>query len=346
MEIEDILKTIIHPESGMDIVALGMVGNVKEDAQSISLTLRMPKAHDAAANSLRRAVEAALFEATSKQIKVIVSEPAPENKKELAKAQMKANSTTSGIKNVIAVSSGKGGVGKSSVTCNLAIVLKDLGYKVGVLDGDIYGPSMPKMFDLENYHPLTESEESENIMPAIGYGIKVMSIGFFIEADKALVWRGPMATSALRQMVHQTAWGELDYLLIDLPPGTGDVHLTIVNEIKIDKAIIVTTPQAVALADVVRGIAMFKSEHINVDVAGIVENMAFFSPNDNPQKKYFIFGQGKIEKVVSEAQLPILAQIPIDESIASGSDDGRPYCELFKDSLIYNSFLKLANKIL
>lgn len=345
MQIEDILKTIIHPEKGVDIVSLGMIGNVKDEGDTLSLTIRMPKAHDPAANNIRRAVERALIEHTTKKVNIIIAEPAPENKKQVAAEQMKKNTTTSGIKKVVAVSSGKGGVGKSSVTVNLAIALKDLGYKVGVLDADIYGPSMPKMFGVEGFVPTTESEDSQNIMPAEMFGVKVMSIGFFIDASKALVWRGPMATSALRQMVHQTAWGELDYLLIDLPPGTGDVHLTIVNEIKINEAIIVTTPQGVALADVVRGIDMFNSEHIAIPVTGIVENMAYFTPTDNPDKKYYIFGQGKIENVAIQCGLKVLAQIPIDERIAAGGDDGKPYVELYKESEIGAAFRELAKLV-
>lgn len=345
MEIEDILRTIVHPELGVDIVSLGMVGNVKIDDASISLTLRMPKSNDRSASSLRRAVEGALGAAYGKKVNVIVAEPAPENKKEKAVAEMKAKSTIGGIGKIIAISSGKGGVGKSSVASNLAIALKELGYSVGLLDGDIYGPSMPKMFGLEGYVPLTESETSENIMPAEAFGIKVMSIGFFIQPEKALVWRGPMATSALRQMIHQTAWGKLDYLLIDLPPGTGDVHLTLVSELKVDAAVIVTTPQAVALADVVRGIDMFNSEHVKIPVKGIVENMAFFEPKDQPGKRYYIFGKGKIEAVAQNVGLPILAQIPIDEEIASGGDDGTPYCQKHKDSPIFESFKLLAKTL-
>lgn len=342
MEMENILKTIIHPELGVDIVSLGMVGDVKQSADAISLTIKMPKAHDHASGSIRRAVEKALGDATGKTITVIVSEPKPENKKEQAQQQMRQNSGASGVKKVVGISSGKGGVGKSSVTANLAIALKNLGFKVGILDADIYGPSMPKMFGLEGFVPLSEDENSEIILPAMSFGIKVMSIGFFIEADKALVWRGPMATSALRQMVHQTQWGELDFLLLDLPPGTGDVHLTITTEIKIDSAVIVTTPQAVALVDVVRGIALFRNENVNVPVVGMVENMSYFSPSDMPNKKYYIFGRGKSEAVAKATGLDIVASIPIDEKICECGDDGKPYCEIYPKSQIAASFEVLA----
>lgn len=327
--IEELLKNIIHPETGKDIISMGMVENLVTSDTKISLTLRFTKPHDPSAASLRRAITAIIHQKTGIEPSIIVADPAPANKTKEHNEILKQNSTTANIKKIIAISSAKGGVGKSSTTANLAITLAKAGYKVGVLDADIYGPSMPTMFGLADYTPLTSQTETlpngnPLIEPAQKYGVKVMSIGFFIQPEDALIWRGPMATSALRQLLHQTLWGTLDFLLIDLPPGTGDVHLTLISEIKISAALIVTTPQLVALADVVRGITMFKSENVNIPVLGIVENMSFFAPDDQPHKKYYIFGKGKTQKVAEQCSLPIILSLPILEKMSDGADQGTP----------------------
>lgn len=230
-----------------------------------------------------------------------------------------------GIENIIAISSGKGGVGKSTVTANLAICLQKMGFKVGLLDADIYGPSIPTMFDLEGAQPYSVKVDGKVKMgPVDGHGVKILSIGFFAEMDQAVVWRGPMASKALQQMIHDADWGELDFLLIDLPPGTGDIHLSIVQQIPVTGAVIVSTPQNVALADVRKGVAMFKMDSINVPVLGVVENMAYFTPAELPDNKYYIFGQNGARDLAERLDIPFLGEIPLVQSIREASDVGRP----------------------
>lgn len=333
----EILKNVIHPEQGKDIVSLSMVENLVQEDGAIRFTLRLSKAHDPMAISIKRAAEAAIYQATGVTPTIIIAEPTPKKltKKPAAHAEHAVKT--------IAVASGKGGVGKSTVTANLAVSLARMGYQVGVVDADIYGPSMPKMFGTEDYVPMTETEDAQSIIPAQAHGVKIMSIGYFVKPSDALVWRGPMATNALKQLIHQTAWGKLDYLLIDLPPGTGDIHLTAVAELKIDGAIIVSTPQQVALADVVRGISMFKNENVNIPVLGLVNNMAYFTPAELPDNKYYIFGKGSIEKLAQETGYAILAEIPLVQSIAEGGDAGEPIAT--QDSVVGEVFALLAQKV-
>lgn len=317
------LKEIIHPEKEQDIVSLGMVENLTAEEDKIQLTLLFNRAHDPFASSIKRNCEAAIRSALPEftgQILIFIKEAAAKPNPEKEK-----RTTTSDIKNIIAVSSAKGGVGKSTVTANLAVSLSKLGYRVGILDADIYGPSQPILFDVEEYQPAgTQVDGVEQIFPAENYGIKIMSIGFFINPDDALMWRGPMATNALRQMIHQTAWGELDFLLIDLPPGTGDVHLSLITELPITGAIIISTPQKMALADVIRGIAMFKNEKIHIPVLGLVENMAWFTPQELPNNRYYIFGESGAKKLAEEQQVTLLAQIPLIQSVRESADQGAP----------------------
>lgn len=230
-----------------------------------------------------------------------------------------------GVKNIIAVASGKGGVGKSTVTANLAVSLERMGFKVGLLDADIYGPSMPTMFDLEGEQPHSIKVNGvSKINPLESYGVKVISIGFFAGMDQAVVWRGPMASKALRQMIHEAHWGELDFLLVDLPPGTGDIHLSIVQQIPITGAVIVSTPQSVALADVRKGVAMFQMDSIHVPVLGIIENMSYFTPAELPDNKYYIFGKNGAKSLAEKIDIPFLGEIPLVQSIREASDVGRP----------------------
>lgn len=335
-ELIKVLSKIMHPEAGKDIVSLGMVEDIKISGDGIRFTLNFPKARDPFINSIRRAAESAIVEAYpqyASKISVTVKEAAP---KKAEKPEVKTS--TGKIKNIIAVSSGKGGVGKSTVTANLAVALAEKGYKTGILDADIYGPSMPKMFGVEDYQPLADktSDGQELIVPAESHGVKIMSIGFFINSDDALVWRGAMATNALRQLIHQTKWDDLDFLLIDMPPGTGDIHLTIVQELKLTGAIIVTTPQAIALADVVRGIKMFRSEGINVPVLGIVENMSWFTPAELPDSKYYIFGESGGKMLAAGAGVPLLGEIPLIMSIRENGDNGKPQSNIFYSALADN----------
>lgn len=240
------------------------------------------------------------------------------------KPEIKGNEIP-GVKNIIAISSGKGGVGKSTVSANIAICLQKMGFKVGLLDADIYGPSMPTMFDVEGAQPHSVQVDGKSKMkPVESYGVKLLSIGFFAGTDQAVVWRGPMASKALQQMIRDAHWGELDFLLVDLPPGTGDIHLSIVQQIPITGAVIVSTPQHIALADARKGVAMFKMEAINVPVLGIIENMAYFTPAELPENKYYIFGQNGAKNLAEKLDVPFLGEIPLVQSIREAADVGRP----------------------
>ncbi|MGB0427970.1 MAG: Mrp/NBP35 family ATP-binding protein [Flavobacteriales bacterium] len=237
---------------------------------------------------------------------------------------IKANSLD-GVKQIIAIASGKGGVGKSTVSANLACALAKSGKKVGLVDADIFGPSIPIMFDVEHERPLmTEVDGKQKIKPIESHGVKILSIGFFTQASKAVVWRGPMATKALNQMLHDAHWGELDYLLIDLPPGTSDIHLSLVQSVPVDGAVIVSTPQKIAIADAKKGVDMFQMETINVPILGLVENMAYFSPEELPDNKYYIFGMNGIKNLAEDMAMPFLGEIPLVQSIREASDAGRP----------------------
>jgi ATP-binding protein involved in chromosome partitioning len=230
-----------------------------------------------------------------------------------------------GVQNIIAVASGKGGVGKSTVTANLAVTLHKMGFKVGLIDADIYGPSAPIMFDIQHAKPITVHVDGKNMMgPVEGYGVKVMSIGFFANMDQAVVWRGAMATKALTQMIHDTHWGELDFLLIDLPPGTGDIHLSMVQNVPVTGAVVVSTPQKVALADARKGVAMFKMDQINVPVLGILENMSYFTPPELPENKYYLFGKEGARQLAKTMDVPFLGELPLVQSIREAGDVGRP----------------------
>lgn len=250
-----------------------------------------------------------------------------------------------GISNIIAVSSGKGGVGKSTITANLAVALAKMGFKVGVLDADIYGPSMPIMFDVEQAKPVSvEVDGKSKMQPVTSYGVEILSIGFFTKPDQAVIWRGPMAAKALNQMVFDANWGEIDFMLIDLPPGTGDIHLSIMQSLPITGAVVVSTPQAVALADAKKGVAMFQNESINVPVLGIIENMAYFTPEELPNNKYYIFGQEGAKNLAQDLQVPFLGEIPLVQSIREAGDYGRP-AALQTATPLEKSFEDLARNV-
>lgn len=320
-EIKRLLGTIVHPETGESLVSGGMVEHLATTADKATVVLRFARTRDPFAAKIKKQVENVLSEAfPQSEILVVIKEggqpPRPEPKQ---------TTTTGGIAHVIAVASGKGGVGKSTVTANLAVALRNMGYRVGILDADIYGPSQPKMFGVEGYLPDAVQEEGEDrIVPAEALDIKLMSIGFFIKPTDALLWRGAMAVNALKQMIHQTRWGTLDFLLTDLPPGTGDIHLSIIGELKIDAAVIVSTPQQVAVADVVRGVEMFRNPNVDIPIAGIVENMAWFTPEELPDNRYYLFGKGGARKFAEENGVDFLGEIPIVQSIMEGSEAGRP----------------------
>ena len=321
-KLEKLLRSIIHPETERNIVDSGFVDRADlGDDGSVAITLRFQKARDPFAQKIKRQVEE-LMERSFPESKcmVIIREAAPKPRRQ------ENPTTTTDICRVIAVASGKGGVGKSTVTANLAVALRQRGYNVGIVDADIYGPSQTKMFGVEDYVPDAERDENGNdfIIPAQSYGIKIMSIGFFIRPTDALMWRGGMAVNALHQLIHQTRWGKLDYLLVDLPPGTGDIHLSIINELKISGAVIVSTPQQIAVADVVRGVEMFRHQQVNIPVLGIVENMAWFTPEELPDNRYYIFGKGGAKRYAEQVGVDLLGEVPIIQSIMEGGDEGRP----------------------
>ena len=321
-QIRKLLSAIVHPETQQDIVASGVVEQLTVREDKITVVLCFAKARDPFAVRIRNLVEKTLqdaYPAAAGNITVVIKEGTPRP------PQPKRESTTVKVGKIIAVASGKGGVGKSTVTANLALTLRNMGYRVGVLDADIYGPSQHKMFGVEDYLPDAVQEDGNDyIVPAQSMDIELMSIGFFINPNDALMWRGAMATNALKQLLHQTMWGGLDFLLIDMPPGTGDIHLTMISEIKMDGAAIVSTPQQVAVADVVRGVEMFRHEQVAVPVLGVVENMAWFTPKELPDNKYYIFGQGGAKRYAEEAGVPFLGEIPLIQTIMEGGECGTP----------------------
>jgi len=335
------LKRVLHPEKGKDIVSLNMVENLEVKGKKISFTLHFDKPNDPFVSAIRKACVSAIQQYVDKkaEIKGNISIKSDEVMK---KDKIKA---LPNVKNIIAVASGKGGVGKSTVATNLAIALSKSGAAVGLIDADIYGPSIPKMFNVEGQRPMVRKIDGIDIIePIENYGIKMLSIGFFINPDDALVWRGPMATNALKQLIRQSNWGELDYLLVDLPPGTSDIHLTLVQEVPVTGAIIVSTPQEVALADAVKGISMFMGDKINVPVLGLVENMSWFTPDELPDNKYYIFGKDGCKKLAEKKNIPLLGQIPIVQSICEGGDAGKPSV-LNEDSIIGKAFLEMADQV-
>lgn len=340
-QLEALLSQIIHPETGQNILDSGFVERAELGAEGdIAVTLRFQKARDPFAQKIKKQVEATIEAAFPEaRCMVIIREAAPKPRRR------EQESSTTSICRIIAVASGKGGVGKSTVTANIAVALRQRGYNVGILDADIYGPSQTKMFGVEGFIPEAERDEAGNeyIIPAQSLGIKLMSIGFFIRPTDALMWRGGMAVNALHQLIHQTKWGALDYLLIDLPPGTGDIHLSLINELKLSGAVIVSTPQGVAVADVVRGVEMFRHEQVNVPVLGVVENMAWFTPEELPNNRYYIFGQGGAKRYAEEAGIDLLGQVPIIQSIMEGSEQGRPAAGI--DSRVEDFYSDIAEKV-
>lgn len=319
-EILKALETITIAGEGKNMVESGAVQNVITfgDEVVVDLTLATPAMHikKRAEDDIRKLIHETFSPDIAVKVNIKVEVP--------EKNEIKGK-TIPGISNIIAVASGKGGVGKSTVTANLAVTLGKMGFKVGVLDADIYGPSMPIMFDVENEKPISvEVDGKSKMKPIESFEIKLLSIGFFTAPSQAVIWRGPMAAKALNQMIFDAAWGELDFLLIDLPPGTGDIHLSIMQSLPITGAVVVSTPQAVALADAKKGVSMFMSESINVPVLGIIENMAYFTPEELPNNKYYIFGKEGAKNLAEDLQVPFLGEVPLIQSIREAGDYGRP----------------------
>lgn len=319
-EILKALESITVAGEGKNMVESGAVTNVLTfgDEVVVDLVLSTPAMHikKRAEDDIRKLIHETFSPEITVKVNIKVEVP--------EKNEIKGKSIP-GISNIIAVSSGKGGVGKSTVTANLAVTLGKMGFKVGVLDADIYGPSMPIMFDVENEKPISvEVDGKSKMKPIESYEIKLLSIGFFTAPSQAVIWRGPMAAKALNQMIFDAAWGELDFLLIDLPPGTGDVHLSIMQSLPITGAVVVSTPQAVALADAKKGVSMFMSDSINVPVLGIIENMAYFIPEELPNNKYYIFGKEGAKNLAEDLQVLFLGEVPLVQSIREAGDYGRP----------------------
>ena len=341
--VEKVLSRIIHPAYEKDIVSIGLVENIQVDKHKIRFRLVFPQA-DPLSDTIQKECECAIMKAFPQaeirgNIMQLVREKA-------SKTKNPADEGYDGFKKVrhiVAVASGKGGVGKSTVAVNLAIALSREGLRVGLIDADIYGPSVPKMTDMENVQPLVKKIDGHDvIIPIQKYEVRWMSIGFFISPEQPMIWRGPMATNALRQIAKQVEWGELDVLLIDLPPGTGDIHLSIIHDIPLSAAIVVSTPQAVALTDVEKGVNMFLHDKVHVPILGLVENMAWFTPEELPNNKYYIFGKDGCKILGEKLNLPLLAQIPIVQSLCESGDDGKPVALL--ENEMSSAFKNLAQK--
>ncbi|WP_339751474.1 Mrp/NBP35 family ATP-binding protein [uncultured Winogradskyella sp.] len=322
-DILNALKAITAPGEGENMVDSGAVTNVVTFADEVivDITIKNPslQARKKTEVEILQTIHREVYEKAKINVNIKVDAPVTPPKNEIK------GKSIPGIQNIVAVASGKGGVGKSTITANLAVTLAKMGFKVGVLDADIYGPSIPIMFDVASERPLSVNVDGKSKMkPVENYGVKVLSIGFFTKPDQAVIWRGPMASKALNQMIFDAAWGELDFLLLDLPPGTGDIHLSIMQALPITGAVVVSTPQNVALADAKKGVAMFQQDSINVPVLGIIENMAYFTPAELPENKYHIFGKEGAKNLAEDLDVPFLGEVPLVQSIREAGDVGRP----------------------
>lgn len=318
------LETITLAGEGKNMVESGAVQNVITFADEVivDLILTTPAMHikKRAETDIIKTIKEQVFKDAQVKVNIKIEAPEKPENPNLIKGK-----SIPGIKNIVAVASGKGGVGKSTITANLAVILAKMGFKVGILDADIYGPSIPIMFDVFTEQPLSVTVDGKSKMkPIENYGVKVLSIGFFTKPNQAVIWRGPMASKALNQLIFDAAWGELDFMLIDLPPGTGDIHLSIMQALPITGAVVVSTPQTVALADARKGVAMFQQENIDVPVLGIVENMAYFTPDELPDSKYYIFGREGAKNLAEDLEVPFLGEIPLVQSIREAGDIGHP----------------------
>lgn len=338
--IMDALATVRYPGTGKNIVEMEMIeDDLRISGLHVSFSLIFDKPTNPFLKSLVKAAEAAIHAYVGKEVEVEI------NTKTLQAPRPEVGQLLPGVKNIIAVSSGKGGVGKSTIAANLAVSLAKLGYKVGLLDADIFGPSMPKMFQVEDARPYSENINGRDlIVPIENYGVKMLSIGFFVHPDQATLWRGAMACNALKQLIGDADWGELDYFVLDTPPGTSDIHLTLVQTLPITGAVIVSTPQKVALADARKGINMYQNDKVNVPILGLVENMAWFTPAELPQNKYYLFGKEGVKDLAEEMNVPLLGQIPIVQSVCENGDNGTPEA-LHDDSLMSQAFMDLARKV-
>ena len=338
--ITEALEKVRYPGTGKNIVEAGMVDdNIRIDGNKVSFTLIFEKETDPFKKSVVRAAEASIKAYVSQDVEVTI------NTRKADKPQAEPEPVLPHVKNIVAVSSGKGGVGKSTVAANLAVSLAKMGYKVGLLDADIFGPSQPKMFHLEDFQPYGEMVDGKQMLiPAENYNIKMLSIGFFVNPDTAMLWRGAMASNALKQLIADAEWDDLDYFILDTPPGTSDIHLTLLQTIPITGAVIVSTPQQVALADARKGIDMYRNKSVNVPILGLVENMSWFTPAELPENKYYIFGKGGVSRLAEEMDVPVLGEIPIVQSVCESGDKGEPVA-LDENSIAGKAFRALAENV-
>ena len=339
-QIMDALATVRYPGTGKNVVEMNMVeDDLRIAGLHVSFSLIFDKPTDPFLKSMVKACEAAIHAYVSKDVEVEIKT------KSLQAPRPDLPDLLPGVRNIIAVSSGKGGVGKSTVAANLAVALARLGHRVGLLDCDIFGPSVPKMFQLTDARPYSENINGRDlIVPIEKYGVKVLSIGFFVDPDQATLWRGGMACNALKQLIGDANWGDLDYFILDTPPGTSDIHLTLVQTIPITGAVIVSTPQQVALADARKGINMYQNEKVDVPILGLGENMAWFTPAEHPDEKYFLFGREGVKQLAEEMDVPLLGQIPVVQSICQNGDDGTPEA-LNPANPTGQAFLQLAARV-
>lgn len=341
---EEVLKALSYvddPDLRKDLVTLGMVSDIEIEDKKISFTVTLTTPACPLKDSIRQACENAIHHFIGKELEVAVNMSS-----DVTSRRNSGEALLPGVKNILAVASGKGGVGKSTVSVNLALALAKNGATVGLLDADIYGPSIPTMLGIKGMRPAVKDVNGNAVMePIEKYGIKALSIGLLVDEKQAVVWRGPMVSSALRQFVTDCDWGELDYLVIDLPPGTGDIHLTLVQTVPVTGAIIVTTPQDVALADARKALGMFSIHPINVPIVGVVENMAYFTPAELPNNKYYLFGKGGGRKLADEFNVPFLGEIPIMQSIREGGDSGNPVVVNHEEQIVGKAFVDLAGEV-
>ncbi len=337
--IKEALGTVRYPGTGKDIISMELLDDdIRIDGENVSFSLIFERPTDPFIKSILKSAEAAIKQKAGSNVNVTINVKTRQQPKE-------DEPVLPGVRNTIAVASGKGGVGKSTVAANLAVALAQQGYKVGLLDADIFGPSMPKMFQVEDARPYAENIGGRDlIIPIEQYGVRLLSIGFFVEPGQAVLWRGAMASNALKQLISDADWGELDYFLIDMPPGTSDIHLTLVQTLGLTGAVVVSTPQEVALADARKGIDMFTNPKVNVPVLGLVENMSWFTPAELPQNRYYLFGKEGCKRLAEEMEVPLLGQIPIVQSICEGGDNGYPVA-LDKESVVGQAFNSLASAL-
>lgn len=337
------LETITVAGAGQNMVESGTVKNINIFGDEVVVDLELATAalhiKKRAEVDVMKAIHEHVYEKAKVKVNIKVNAPKKDKKPEIK------GKPIPGIKNIVAVASGKGGVGKSTVAANLAVSLSEMGFKVGLLDADIYGPSSTMMFDVERERPLSVTVDGKSKMkPVENYGVKILSIGFFTQPSQAVIWRGPMAAKALNQMIFDADWGELDFLMVDLPPGTGDIHLSIMQSMPISGSVIVSTPQNVALSDAKKGVAMFRQESINVPVLGIIENMSYFTPAELPENKYYIFGEKGAKNLSEDLDIPFLGEIPLVQSLRESGDVGRP-AALQKDSPIAEAFNEITKNV-